>query len=137
MERPQWSALGSMIDDLRQSLAGIEETRARLVKVTGVAWSDDRLIKAVVGPRGQVIDLEIDPRIYRSPNSQQLAMTIVATIKAAVADAAAKTQEIVASALPRDRGLDLLGNSDMERALTSHDADLPRLFGEGDRGNVR
>jgi DNA-binding protein YbaB len=122
-----------MVDDLRQALTDITETQRRLVQVTGVAWSADRLIRAVVGPRGQLVELEIDPRIYRVPDARQLSASILATVRAAVEDAAAKTKEIMDKAMPRDRGLGLTEQTDVDRMVASHDADLPRVFGEEGR----
>jgi DNA-binding protein YbaB len=130
VERPQWSAITSMIGDLRQTLAEAGQAQRQMLQVTGVAWSDDRLIRAVVGPRGQLIDLEIDPRVYRTPDARQLSASILATVRAAVADAALKTREILDKAMPRDHGEDLIGPSPLDRLVTSHDADLPRVFRE-------
>jgi hypothetical protein len=134
VERPQWSAITSLVADLRDSVAGIDETRQRMLHVTGVAWSDDRLIRAVVGPRGQLVDLEIDPRVYRTPNSRQLSASILATVRAAVDDANAKTKEILEKVLPTDQSLGLIGMTAAQRMMTSHDADLPRLMGDDRRG---
>jgi DNA-binding protein YbaB len=130
VDRPQWSAVSSLIGDLRHTLANIEQTRQEMAAVTGTAWSDDRLIRAVVGPRGQLIELEIDPRIYRTPDAAWLSATILATVRAAVEDAAAKTKQIMDRAMPSDRGLGLVGTTDIDRMITSHDADLPRLWGD-------
>lgn len=132
MERPQWSAISSMIDDLRHTLDGAVQTRQQMLEVTGTAWSDDRLIKAVVGPRGQLIDLDIDPRVYRTPNSKALSASIVSTVRAAVDDAAKKTREILDKAMPRDQGLGLIGQTDVDRVLNSHDADLPKALAKED-----
>jgi DNA-binding protein YbaB len=57
-----------------------------------VSGSDE----AVVGPRGQLVELEIDPRVYRRPDSQALAAAIVATATRAGADVDAQVQEILA-----------------------------------------
>jgi DNA-binding protein YbaB len=134
MERPQWSALGSLIGDLNKALANATQTRQEIVSVTGVAWSDDRLIKAVVGPRGQLIELEIDARVYRKPDSKQLAASILATVRAATEDATAKTKEIMDRAMPRDRGLGIVGQTAIDRMLASHDADLPNALRGDERG---
>jgi DNA-binding protein YbaB len=44
--------------------------------------SADGLVSVTVGGRGEVIDLELDPRIYQVPNADELAKTIVETIRA-------------------------------------------------------
>ena len=118
-----------MIGDLRQALENVEQTRQQLMEVTGVAWSEDRLIRVVVGPRGQLVELENDPRIYRKPDAARLSASIMTAVRAAVDDAAAKTKEIMDRVMPSDRGLGL-GQTDFDRMLASHDSDLPRVFRE-------
>lgn len=128
MERPQWSAIRDVIDDLQQTLKNAAQTRQQILEITGTAWSPDRLIKAVVGPRGQLLELEIDPRVFRNPNSKALAASILSTVRAAVEDANKKTKEILDKAMPKDRGLGLIGATDFDKLVTSHDADLPRVL---------
>lgn len=128
MERPQWSAIRGVIDDLQQTIENAAQTRQQIMEITGTAWSDDRLIKAVVGPRGQLIELEIDPRVYRTPNSKALAASIVSTVRAAVEDANKQTREIVDKVMPKDRGLGLIGKTDFDVLMESHDADLPKAL---------
>jgi DNA-binding protein YbaB len=132
MERPQWSAIRAVIGDLHQTLDNAAQTRQQVLEITGTAWSDDRLVKAVVGPRGQLIELEIDPRVFRTPNSKALSASILSTVRAAVEDANQKTREIVDKAMPKDRGLGLIGASDFDQMMSSHDADLPRVLKKED-----
>ncbi|WP_242606424.1 YbaB/EbfC family nucleoid-associated protein [Protofrankia symbiont of Coriaria ruscifolia] len=132
MERPQWSALNSMIDDLRHTLDNAAQARQDALEVTGTAWSDDRLVRIVVGPRGQLVDIEIDPRVYRTPNSKALSASILSTARAAVEEANRKTKEILDRAMPRDRGLGMIGPTDFDLMLESHDADLPRVLKKED-----
>jgi len=125
-ERPDLNAVFSMIGDLRRTVGSVHETHKQMAQVTGVAWSDDRLIKATAGPRGQLVDLDIDPRVYRQPNSKALAATILATVRQASEQAMAKTQEIVRAAMPSDFGAIGAGNASMADLMWTHDADLPR-----------
>ncbi|HEY1486200.1 MAG TPA: YbaB/EbfC family nucleoid-associated protein [Micromonosporaceae bacterium] len=111
-----------MIGDLRKSIDNMGDVQRQLMRVTGTAWSDDRLIKAVVGPRGQLLELEIDPRVYRAPNSKALAATIVATVHAAVENVLHEGAEILDANLPRDAGLGL--ESPAMRMARQHDADV-------------
>lgn len=128
MERPQWSAIRGVIDDLQQTIENAAQTRQQIMEITGTAWSEDRLVKAVVGPRGQLIELEIDPRVYRTPNSKALAASIMSTVRAAVEDANKQTKEIVEKVMPKDRGLGLIGKTDFDVLMESHDADLPKAL---------
>jgi len=114
VERPQLPAIADMVSELRASLRQAESAQRELLKNTGTAWSDDRLIKAVVGPRGQLLELEIDPRVYRTPNSTALAASIVATVQAAVEQVMAKVREMTQRAMPasvrelaRDNGVEV------------------------------
>ncbi|HEY2793592.1 MAG TPA: YbaB/EbfC family nucleoid-associated protein [Micromonosporaceae bacterium] len=121
-DRPNWTALESMIGDLRRSISSIGDVQRRLMHVTGTAWSEDRLVKAVVGPRGQLIELEIDPRVYRTPNSKALAATIVATVHAAVENVLRDGAEILDQHLPSDAGIGI--DSPGMRMARRHDADV-------------
>jgi DNA-binding protein YbaB len=134
---PDWGALYGMVADLNQAVSGLEATQRRIFKVTGVAWSDDRMVKAVVGPRGQLIDLEIDPRVYRKPNSKALAATILVTVRRAVEDATRRTQEILDESVAGDLRVGTIGGLDVRRLIQTHDDDLPREEGEGDEFVVR
>lgn len=128
MERPQWSALRGVVEDLQRSLANVEQTRREMLQITGTAWSDDRLIKAVVGPRGQLVELDIDSRVYRTPNSRALSATILTTVRAAVEDANAKARGVMRRVLPKDHGSGLLGRTDLDVLLEHHDAELPQAL---------
>jgi DNA-binding protein YbaB len=125
-QRPDWGALGGMVDDLKKALRDAEQTHRKVFQITATAWSHDRMVKAVVGPRGQLIDLEIDPRIYRRPNSRALAATIVQTVRAATEEAMAKTQQILDETVPADLRVGKIGALDMQRLIRTHDADLSK-----------
>ena len=130
-DRPQFSAVFDLIGDLRKAIGGLSETHKKMFQVTGVAWSDDRTIKAVVGPRGHLIELDIDPRVYRKPNSKLLSATIVDTVRKAVEQAMAKTEEIMEESLPKDVRLSKVGDLPMADFNRTHDADLAKKL-EGD-----
>lgn len=134
--RPNWSGMQSMFSDLREQMNRTAEKQKKVLSVTGTAWSDDRMVKAVVGPRGQLIELDIDPRVYRKPNSKALAATIVQTTRKAVEIATAKAQEILDEGVPSDMRLDKVGGMDFRKLSRSHDADLPKQLEDGDDGDV-
>src|SRR5262245_57827171 len=89
------SAIHKMVEDLRTSFSDVEAAQGEISRVTGTAWSDDHLIKVVVGPRGQLVDLEIDPRAVRRANTEALAGTILATARAAAEEAFGRTRGLV------------------------------------------
>jgi DNA-binding protein YbaB len=70
------------------------ELQRQLSAVIATATSDDGLVTVTVGPNGRVVDVEIDPRIYRRPDSRRLGETITATIQVAAAAAADDVREL-------------------------------------------
>lgn len=76
------------------------QDRARAVQVT--EKSPDGLISATVGARGELIRLDLDPRIYRHPDSRELADTITDTIKAAGEKAKEQVVEVFETLVPRE-----------------------------------
>jgi DNA-binding protein YbaB len=69
----------------------------------GTGYSDDGLVTAVVGGRGELLELELDPRIYREPNAVELAARIVAAVHEAAAQAEEAAAGLAAKLLPRNR----------------------------------
>jgi len=127
------SVILAVVENLNKALRGFDETQREMAEVTGTAWSDDRLVKAVVGPRGQLVELEIDPRAVRRANTEVLSATIVATVRAAAADAMDRTRGIVEQSLPDMRGVfggSVPGGLDLARMAFGHDADLTRTARE-------
>jgi DNA-binding protein YbaB len=83
--------------DLAGKISGLHDQVCALTVTTS---SPDRLVTATVGPAGRLLDLTIDPRVYREPNSAVLAATIVSVIERAQAGAAEAEAEIRSRALP-------------------------------------
>jgi hypothetical protein len=119
-----------MLGDLRRATAELPDLQRRMLSVTGVAWSDDRMIKAVVGPRGHLLELEIDPRVLRKPNSKALSASIVQTVKWAIEDAGRQSRELIEGSLPTDlRPATRLGGTDLSTFVGRHDQDV-RVTGD-------
>jgi DNA-binding protein YbaB len=122
--RPDWGVLRDMMADLRKATAELPNLQERMLAVTGTAWSPDGMIKAVVGPRGHLLELDIDPRVLRQPNSKALSASIVQTVRAAVEDAGRQSSELLGSSLPGDLTGRPMGGLDMTTFVGSHDADV-------------
>jgi DNA-binding protein YbaB len=125
------SALLSVVQELRQTVGAAGEVQRKVLTVTGSATSPDGLITVVVGPRGQLMDLKIDPRVYRQPNAGALAATILATARAAVEQAVERTREIVDAKLPKADGILPPGAErpfDVRTLLRQHDGDLKKAL---------
>ncbi|GAA2843959.1 YbaB/EbfC family nucleoid-associated protein [Crossiella cryophila] len=92
-----------MTDQGIQQLAdSVRRLRAGMRDITGTADSPDGLISATVGARGELLELELNPRVYRQPDSELLAADIVETIQRAVAAAQREVFELVKEFLPTD-----------------------------------
>ena len=90
------------------------QERARAVQVT--EKSPDGLISATVGSRGELIRLDLDPRIYRQPDSRELADTITDTIKAAGVKAQERVLEVFEPLVPREE-MQMHMDGDLEGVL--------------------
>jgi DNA-binding protein YbaB len=77
------------------------QKRARSLQIT--EKSEDGLITATVGARGELIRLDIDPRIYRKPDARALADDITQTIKKAGTKAQQEVVELFAALVPREQ----------------------------------
>ena len=107
-------------EELRATFLRLQEEgpatheKARAVQVT--EKSPDGLVCATVGPRGDLIRLDIDPRVYRRPDSRELADSITETIHRAAEKAQAKVVELFAPLIPAEQMRAHL-DGDLERVL--------------------
>jgi DNA-binding protein YbaB len=94
---PRATDAWSDYERMRDELAGL---RSSVQEITETAYSPDELVRATVDAQGQLMELALDPRIYRTTNSAALAETIKATIGTAVAAATARVLELTKPFLP-------------------------------------
>jgi DNA-binding protein YbaB len=119
--RSQADALMSQFDHMR---SGMNEMQQKLRAVNATATSKDGLVTASVGPRGQLLRLELDPRIYRRPNSRELATTITETVQDATRKAMAEVEKICQPFIP-DAQFQAHMNFDIDDIFRQLDRDLP------------
>jgi DNA-binding protein YbaB len=86
-------------DDLRLLRDGLRTVQERLEDVRVTVESDDGLIVATLGGRGELLTLDLDPRIYRTPDSRALATAITATIRRAREQVAERAAALTRHAL--------------------------------------
>lgn len=84
-----------LVDDVRSAQRAITSLR-------GSADSDDGLISATVDIHGSVLELDLNPRIYREPDSDRLAAAIVDTIERARQDLRVRALDELEPWLPED-----------------------------------
>ncbi|UVS79630.1 YbaB/EbfC family nucleoid-associated protein [Actinokineospora sp. UTMC 2448] len=99
MERPRIDAAARRAghERLRDDLL---EIRSRIADITATADSPDGLISATVVGRGELSELRLDPRIYRTADAKALAATIVDTVREAVARSQEELFAVVRQFLP-------------------------------------
>jgi len=102
------SYLESLLAQTRQMVDTIAGLQEQLRSLTVTAYSADRLVTAVAAPGGRIVDLELDPRIYRDPDSYALADSILSAIEQAQDGVARREAEVRAAVLPE---ADRLGGS--------------------------
>jgi len=72
-------------------------------EIRGTGYSDDDLVTAVVNGRGALVELELDPRIYRDQNSAELAAKIVAAVHDAAAEAEHEATKLAEKLVPTNQ----------------------------------
>lgn len=99
-------ALQARIDELMEEFnrlrSGADDLQRRLKEVKATARSKDGYVKATVGPRGQLTNIELDPRLYRNPDSHALAASILETVQKATEDALGQVEELCKPLLPTE-----------------------------------
>ena len=89
-----------MIDDLTSLAEELGAAQRAAAEVRGQAESDDGLVHVVVDGQGTLTELHLDPRIYRNPDSAQLADAIKQTIGRAFEDATRQAFAVIRKVLP-------------------------------------
>ena len=109
----QYQRLRSGMDELQHKLAAFQVT----------AESDDGYVRATVGPRGQLVKLVLDPRVYREGDAEALASKITATVQRATTKSMEQVQQLVAGYLPPGSGaVDFLKDNNFASLMRRHDA---------------
>ncbi|MER6512021.1 YbaB/EbfC family nucleoid-associated protein [Nonomuraea sp. NPDC048881] len=106
MDSPDVAGMRAYGDELRDMFRQIQDVgmelhqQAKAVQVTET--SKDGLVSVTVGSRGELIRLDLDPRIYRRPDARQLADTIAETTRLAAERAQERVTEIFEPVIPRE-----------------------------------
>jgi DNA-binding protein YbaB len=111
--------------------SGMDDMQRRLAELRVSADSDDGLIRATVGPRGQLLDLRLDRRIYRDMDAAELGRRIVATVERATAQTSVQVEQLVAGCLPADSGpMRYIRDNDFGSLLRRQDAIMREADGD-------
>jgi DNA-binding protein YbaB len=129
-------ALRARFDDVfgqyQRLRSGMDDLQQRLAELRVSAESEDGLIRATVGPRGQLIDLRLDRRIYRDMDAAELSRKIVTTTEQAATQMAEQVQQMMAGYLPADSGpMQYIRDNDFGSLLRRQDAIMREADGNG------
>ena len=90
----RYERLRSEMDDLQRRLAEMRVS----------ATSADGAVRATVDPRGQLVELSLDRRVYGGVDTEQLARTIVAVTRDAAERTAGQVEAMMTEYLPPESG---------------------------------
>lgn len=132
--RAQAAELMTRFDNMRVGYGSLQQ---KILKVNATVKSPDGYVTATVGPQGQVLKLELDPRIYRRPNSRELAATITKTIQEAAQKATEQVSELCSPFMP-DSQFQAHMNFDFNGVVQQFEQNLPHVDGTaGDNDKAR
>jgi DNA-binding protein YbaB len=103
--RPDTAGLLALAESLRSTAETLAsegprlQAEAKAVQVTET--SRDGLVTVTVGSRGELVRLDIDPRVFRRPDSRQLADSITETVHRAAAAAQERVLDVFEPLVPR------------------------------------
>ncbi|MFI9596295.1 YbaB/EbfC family nucleoid-associated protein [Nonomuraea sp. NPDC052265] len=120
--------LQAYADELRETFMRMQRdaselnARAQAIRVT--ERSADGLVSATVSVRGELIRLDLDPRLYRRPNARGLADAITDTIRRATAKALEELVDLFEPVVPPEQ-LRAHLEGDLEAVLDQLSGPLP------------
>lgn len=134
MDNELQSRLEGMLTQVRNMATNMNTVQKKMFRVTATVESADGTVTATVGPRGHLVDLKLDPKIYRRPNSGLLAQTILQTVREAVEQAAKETQDLLEGVVPEEYHPDKMmqGFGMPKGALRQHDSVILKAQEEED-----
>ncbi|GII78355.1 hypothetical protein Sru01_33370 [Sphaerisporangium rufum] len=115
------AGMEAYVEELRATFQRVQDEgpalheRAKNLQVT--EKSADGLISATVGARGDLIRLDIDPRVYRRPDARHLADSVTETIHRAADQARRQVVEIFEPLIPREQ-MEAHLDGDLDRVMT-------------------
>lgn len=91
-----------LLADYEGLSARLESMRAEIRDIRATEYSPDGLVTAVVGGRGELLELELDLRILREQNASALAGSIMDTLRSAAATAQRESVRLAEDLLGND-----------------------------------
>lgn len=96
------ASLEGLMEDYTRRVEGLRQMQRDLRAASATARHKDGLVTVVVGARGQVQDITLDPRVYRKLTPSELSRAIMELIGKATADVSEQMKEIMSPFMPDD-----------------------------------
>ncbi|MFI7704582.1 YbaB/EbfC family nucleoid-associated protein [Nonomuraea sp. NPDC049480] len=94
-------AVEGLAAEYNRQAVQLREAYGKLSEMTATAESHDRMVAVTVGPRGQVQNIKLDPRVYRKLSPSELSRAIMEQIGAATSEVADRTKELMEPFMPK------------------------------------
>jgi DNA-binding protein YbaB len=112
--------LEAMLEDAHRVLGNAAEMQRKLADLTVSTKSEDSYIVTTVDARGRLVQLDLDPRIYRSPNAGALASLILETMQRAIDKVEKDSRKILDEYLPDEIDVDAFTSIDFDKYASRH-----------------
>jgi DNA-binding protein YbaB len=77
--RPEWQAhIDELLDRYRQKRHQLRDAQQAVGAASATVTTEDEMITVTVGPRGRLLGLEFNPRVYRRMGPSELAAAVLA-----------------------------------------------------------
>jgi DNA-binding protein YbaB len=113
-----------LFDEYRRLRDGMSELQQKLLAVKARVTSDDGAVTVTVGPRGHLVEIEFDPRIYRRPNTKALAASVLDAVQRATDQTSRDVEALVKEYTPEEIDFKSMTNFDFSGLLKRSDSEL-------------
>lgn len=131
--RLEWQAhIDEMLQQYRQIRDRLGDAQRQVSELTATASSEDGMVTVTVDHQGDLVELQLNPRVYRVLDYLTLSETIVETTKRAVSEVRQQAKDLMTPLLPPNTGsadpTDPAGG-DLMALLPKDTTDLSRFQG--------
>jgi DNA-binding protein YbaB len=125
----------AFVDDLvrqvRHMLDDVSQLQNELRDLQVQVSSPDQLVTATVGVQGRLVELTLDPRVFRNPDAVTLATTIQSVVERGQAEAERKEAEIRRRAMPQAEQIGRSAGIDIHEVLRPFEQVMPKEDRDG------
>ncbi|MFC4012669.1 YbaB/EbfC family nucleoid-associated protein [Nonomuraea purpurea] len=89
-----------LASEINQQMARIREAYGELSAIEHTARSADGMVSVTVGRHGQVRDIQLNPRVYRTLSASQLADAIMQQLNKATAAVSEQSKQLLKPLVP-------------------------------------